>query len=100
MPELRRLPPGDTHRAFTVTTTHLGFDEYDLVANICRSNHWFVRHGGLQVFVSTHRYVWPAELDLMARLAGLDLEARWADWDRSPLTADSTNTISVWRKPT
>lgn len=99
LPELRRLPPGDTHRAFTVTPTHLGFDEYDLVADLCRSNHWFVRDGGLQVFVSTHRYVWPAELDLMARLAGLELESRWADWGRSPLTADSTNTVSVWRKP-
>ena len=99
VPELRRLPPGDVHRAFTVTPTHLGFDEYDLVANICRSHHWFVREGGLQVFVSTHRYVWPAELDLMARLAGLVLEARWGGWSGEPYTAESTNTVAVWRKP-
>lgn len=99
LPELRRLPPGDVHRAFTVTPTHLGFDEYDLVATICRSNHWFVRDGGLQVFVSTHRYVWPAEMDLMARLAGLELEDRWGGWGREPYTAESTNTVSVWRKP-
>ena len=98
LPELRRLPPGDTHREFTVTPTHLGFDEYDLVANICRSNHWFLRDGRLQVFVSTHRYVWPAEMDLMARMAGLELEDRWGGWAREPYTADSTETVSVWRK--
>jgi SAM-dependent methyltransferase len=98
LPELRRLPPGDSYRAFLVTPTHIGFDEYDLVANICRSNHWFVRDGELQVFVSTHRYVWPAEMDLMARMAGLELEDRWGGWNREPYTAESTNTVSVWRK--
>ena len=98
VPELRRLPPGDTYRAFTVTPTHLGFDEYELVENICRSHHWFLREGGLEVFVSTHRYVWPAELDLMARLAGLVLEARWGGWSGEPYTAESTNTVAVWRK--
>jgi SAM-dependent methyltransferase len=99
VPELRRLPPGDTHRAFLVTPTHVGFDEYDPVASICRSHHWFVRDGRLDVFVSTHRYVWPAEMDLMARMAGLELEDRWGGWEREPFTADSTNTVSVWRKP-
>lgn len=100
VPELRRLPPGDAHRAFTVTPTHLGFDEYDLVENIVRSNHWYLRDGGLEVFVSSHRYVWPAELDLMARMAGLELEHRWSGWDREPFTAESANTVSVWRKAT
>lgn len=100
VPELRRLPPGDDHRVFLATPTHVGFDQYDLVANICRSNHWFRRGGELQVFVSTHRYVWPAEMDLMARMAGLELEHRWGGWRREPFTADSTNTVSVWRKPT
>ena len=98
-PDLRRLPPGEQHRAFTFTPTHLGVDEYDLVANICRSNHWFLRDAGLQVFVSIHRYVWPAEMDLMARMAGLELEDRWGGWDREPYTADNTSTVSVWRKP-
>ena len=98
VPELRRLPPGDAHRAFLVTPDHLGFDEYDVVASICRSNHWFVRDGSLQVFVSTHRYVWPAEMDLMARMAGLSLEDRWGGWRREPFTADSTSTVSVWRR--
>jgi SAM-dependent methyltransferase len=99
LPELRRLPPGDAHRAFLVTPTHLGVDEYDLVATTCRSHHWFLRDGGAEVFVSTHRYLWPAEMDLMARMAGLELEHRWGGWCREPYTAESTNTVSVWRKP-
>lgn len=98
-PQLRRLLPGETHQVFQVSPTHLGIDEYDLVASICRSHHWFDRDGSLQVFVSTHRYVWPAELDLMARLAGLELEARWGGWNRERFTAESTNSVAVWRKP-
>ena len=49
--------------------------------------------------VSPHRYIWPAELDLMARLAGFDLEARYAEWDRRPFTADSRSHVSVYRLP-
>jgi hypothetical protein len=45
------------------------------------------------------RSVWPAELDLMARLAGLRLRERWADWDRSPFTAESPKHVSAWEKP-
>jgi hypothetical protein len=48
---------------------------------------------------SRHRYVWPAELDLMARLAGLGFEARHADWHRSSFTTDSTGHVSLWRRP-
>ena len=55
--------------------------------------------GQLEQFSSTHRYVWPAELDLMARLADMQLIERWADWDRSPFTADSDHHVSVWEKP-
>ena len=78
--------------------SRLGVDEHDVVACTCRSHHWFVRDGSLQVFVSTHRYVWPAEMDLMAQMAGLSLEDRWGGWSREPFTADSTSTVSVWRK--
>ena len=45
------------------------------------------------------RYVWPSELDLMARLAGMTLRERWSDWARSPFTSDSTQNVSVWEKP-
>ncbi len=100
VPELRRLQPGEKYLPFTVAPEHLGFDEYDVLNQICESNHYFVRGGGrMQYFQSRHRYAYPAEYDLMARIAGLTLFERWADWNRTPFTADSRAHISVWRKP-
>ena len=90
VPALQRLPPGETIRAFTVTPAHLGFDEYDIAAQGLVSHHYWVLDGQLEIFSSPFRYVWPAELDLMARLAGMKLRERWADWERSPFTADTT----------
>jgi hypothetical protein len=98
VPELRRLPPGETYRVFTRTPTHLGFDEYDVAAQIVISHHHWVIGGQTRSFSSRHRYVWPTELDLMARLAGLTPRERWADWHRAPFTGESRNHISVWRK--
>ena len=69
IPELQRLPPGETIHVFTVTPTHLGFEEYDVAAQIAFSHHYRVVDGQLETFSSPHRYVWPSELDLMARLA-------------------------------
>jgi hypothetical protein len=63
------------------------------------SHHYSVAGGAGSVFHSQHRYVWPSELDLMAELAGLTSEERWADWTRAPFTADSPGHVSVWRKP-
>ena len=99
VPELQRLPPGEKFIPFDVSPTHLGFDEYDIAGQRCTSHHYFFRDGRTEVFHSHHRYVWPAELDLMARLAGLTLTERWSDWQRSPYTSASKNHISVWRKP-
>ncbi|MGY1806321.1 hypothetical protein ACI8AF_03035 [Blastococcus sp. SYSU D00669] len=78
---------------------HLGFDEYDVVTQIVRSHHYRLADGRAEVLSAPFRYVWPAELDLMAQLAGLEPEHRWADWGRSPFGADSTAHVSVWRKP-
>ena len=79
---------------------HLGFDEYhDLVDQILISHHYFVNGDRVKVVAGAFRYVWPSELDLMAELAGMTLEARWSDWRRSPFTGDSTAHVSVWRKP-
>jgi SAM-dependent methyltransferase len=83
IPDLQRLPPGETVRAFTVTDAKLGFDEYDK----------------LETFSPPFRYVWPAELDLMARLAGMSLRERWGGWRREPFTSESTSHVSVWEKP-
>ena len=98
VPELRRLPPGDTVHVFTATPSHVGIDEYDVANQIETSRHWWVVDGDLKTFSSDHRYVWPAELDLMARLAGMTLRQRWSDWYRAPFTSESRSHVSVWQK--
>ena len=99
VPELRRLPPGETVRAFTVTPRHLGFDEYDIAAQGVISHHYWMTGGEPETFSAPFRYVWPCELDLMARLAGMALRERWSDWNRDPFTSDSRSHVSVWQKP-
>jgi SAM-dependent methyltransferase len=98
VPELRRLPPGERFRPFTVTPGHLGFDEYDVAAQGVVSHHYWVTDGEFEIFAAPFRYVWPAELDLMARLAGMTLRERWSDWNREPFTSDSRSHVSVWQK--
>jgi SAM-dependent methyltransferase len=98
VPQLLRLPPGETIHAFTVTPTHLGFEEYDVATQIAFSHHYWVVDGRLETFSAPFRYVWPSELDLMARLAGMRLRERWSDWKREPFTSESRSHISVWEK--
>jgi SAM-dependent methyltransferase len=98
VPDLQRLPPGETVRAFTVTPTHVGFEEYDVARQGSISHHYWITDAGVETFSAPFRYVWPAELDLMARLAGLSLSERWNDWDRSPFTSESRSHVSVWEK--
>jgi trans-aconitate methyltransferase len=84
---------------FDLSDTHLGVDEYDADTQRLVSHH-FSLHDGLWDRISMpFRAVSPAELDLMARLAGLQLRERWADWDRSPFVAESRKHVSVWEKP-
>jgi hypothetical protein len=99
VPDLQRLPPGERVRAFTVTPDHLGFDEYDLATQWSASHHLYEVDGRWQQFSMPFRFVWPSELDLMARLAGMTRRDRWGDWDRSPFTAESRKHDSVWEKP-
>jgi SAM-dependent methyltransferase len=98
VPELRRLPPGDTVRTFDVTPAHLGFDEYDVARQGLVSHHYWITGNEVEAFSPPFRYVWPSELDLMARLAGMTLRERWADWDQAPFTSESTSHVSVWQK--
>ena len=99
VPSLRRLPPGERVRAFDVGRTHLGFDEYtDFVGQILHSHHYWIEGGGLRTFSAPFRWVWPAELDLMARLAGMTLRERWAGWTRERFTDESASHVSVWEK--
>ncbi len=99
VPELQRLPPGVTLRAFTLEPAHLGFDEYDVAAQSVVSHHYFLSEDGVETFAAPFRYVWPAELDLMARLAGMARRERWSDWDRGIFTSESPSHVSVWEKP-
>ena len=98
IPALRVLPPGETVRAFTVTPTRFGFEEFDFATQIAYSHHYWAVDGRLEVFSAPYRYVWPSELDLMARLAGMTLCERWSGWNREPFTSDSTTHVSVWEK--
>lgn len=101
VPALRRLPPGQDVVPFTVEvgddTAQVGVDRYDVVTQAFTSNHVGVRDGVGRARAIPFRYVWPAELDLMARIAGMRPEHRWADWSRAPFTADSESHVSVWR---
>lgn len=100
VPPLRRFPPGQVAVPFDVGDGHIGFDTYDLTTQRGTSHHyWREGDGAVRYGVSNFRYVWPAECDLMARLAGLELESRFADWDESPFTSESESHVSVWRKP-
>jgi SAM-dependent methyltransferase len=98
VPELQRLPPGETFRPFKVSATRLGFDEYDVVSQGLISHHYSVVDDKFEVFSVPFRYVWPSELDLMARLAGMTLRERFGGWKREPFTSDSTKHVSVWEK--
>ncbi len=98
VPELQRLPPGETVHPFAVTPTHLAFEEYDIATQIAYSHHYWIADGRAEFFSAPFRYVWPAELDLMARLAGMQLRERWSDWSRAPFTSESRSHVSVWEK--
>jgi SAM-dependent methyltransferase len=99
IPQLQRLPPGETFRPFDVSDEHIGFDEYDLANQGLISHHLSQENGAWRLSSIPFRYTWPAELDLMARLAGMRLRERWADWDRSPFTSESRKHVSVWERP-
>ena len=98
VPSLRRLPPGETLRAFAHTPTHVGFDEFDVARQGLISHHYELVDGAWQPHSVPFRYVWPSELDLMARIAGMTLVERWSGWRREPFTSESTSHVSVWRK--
>ncbi len=99
IPQIQRLAPGERIRAFHVSDERLGFDEFDVASQRLTSHHYKVVDGRLEVLSMPFRYVWPSELDLMARLAGLRPRERWGDWSRSPFTSESHKHVSVCEKP-
>ncbi len=100
VPPVRRLPPGQLSVPMSVGEGHLVLDTYDLVSQGSTSHHyWREADGTTRYDAGSFRYIWPSECDLMAQLAGMELEERLADWDASTFTSDSESHISVWRKP-
>ena len=98
VPELRKLPPGQQAVVWQSEAGYIGLDTYDVLNQQVISHH--VRFGEgkqAELFRSPHRYIWPAELDLMAQLAGFELESRHADWAGPPFTAESRSHVSVYR---
>ncbi|MFL5971502.1 MAG: class I SAM-dependent DNA methyltransferase [Gaiellaceae bacterium] len=98
IPQLQRLPAGETVRPFDVSPHHLGFDEYDIASQGLISHHYSLVDGVWEAASTPFRYVWPAELDLMARLAGMRLCERWSGWKREPFTSESRKHVSVWER--
>ena len=98
IPDLRLLPPGQTAVPFHVSPTRWAFDVYDVATQAMSSNYVEVVEGRGEYTTIPFRYVWPAELDLMAQLAGLRLRERWAGWRREPFTSESRQHVSIWDK--
>jgi SAM-dependent methyltransferase len=99
VPDLRRLPPGETMHVFDASEGHWGIDEYDIANQGLVSHHFSLVDGRIERVSMPFRYVWPSELDLMAELAGMRLRDRWSGWQREPFTSESRQHVSVWEKP-
>jgi SAM-dependent methyltransferase len=98
VPSYRRLPPGESHRVFHASDEHWGVDELDVANQLLVSHHFNLVDGRYELHSLPFRSVWPSELDLMARIADLELRERWGDWSREPFTSESTRHVSVWVK--
>jgi hypothetical protein len=99
VPQPRAVPAGGKGRVFTLDPDHVGIETFDDPAGqIAWSHHWMQVGGRLVRHSAPYRYIWPAELDLMARLADFRLEHRWAGWDRAPFTGKSARHVSVYAK--
>ncbi|HTJ69679.1 MAG TPA: class I SAM-dependent methyltransferase [Actinospica sp.] len=103
VPELRKLPPGAPATVWGAEPGYVGIDTYDVLNQHVVSHHFHFQPDDdeheAKLFRSPHRYIWPAELDLMAQLAGFELESRHADWQGAEFTADSRSHVSVYRLP-
>ena len=97
VPQIRRVPPGERGRVFTLEPDHVGIETFDDPGGqIAWSHHWMAAGGRLVRHSAPYRYVWPSELELMARIAGFRLLHRWANWDKAPFTSDSISQVAVF----
>jgi hypothetical protein len=93
------VPAGEAALVFTLEPDHVGIETFDdLVGQIAWSHHWIEVDGRLVRHSAPYRYVWPSELDLMAKMTGFGLRERWAGWDRVPFTSDSPSQVAVFEK--
>lgn len=99
VPDLRRLPYGETSVVFDRGDDHVGIDEYDVANQGLVSHHYTRRGGAWEYSAGPFRYAWPAEMDLMAEIAGMRLADRWEGWDRQAFTSESRTHVSIWEKP-
>jgi SAM-dependent methyltransferase len=99
VPDLQRVPPGETMHVFDASEGHWGIDEYDVANQGLVSHHFSLVDGAIERVSMPFRYVWPSELDLMAELAGMRLRERWSGWKREPFTGESRKHVSVWESP-
>jgi SAM-dependent methyltransferase len=96
VPQLRRLPPGELGRVFEMGPGHVGIETFDEGDQVSWSHHWWDVDGRLVHHAAPYRYVWPSELDLMARLAGLRRRDRWSDWTGRAFDEASTSVVAVY----
>jgi trans-aconitate methyltransferase len=99
VPELQRLPLGQTVLPWRADPDGMSFYVYDVVTQRLSGQHYYLEDGRVQPSPTEMRYAWPAELDLMARLAGMRLEQRWGGWGREPFTGLSPSHVSVYQRP-
>ncbi len=99
VPQLRSVPRGEIGRVFTLRPDHVGIETFDdLVGQIAWSHHWMEIEGRLVRHSAPYRYVWPSELDLMARITGFRLQDRWADWNQAAFTSNSMGQVAVFER--
>jgi SAM-dependent methyltransferase len=100
VPQLRRVPSSEMGWIFAMDPDHVGIETFeDPASQVSWSHHWMEVDGRLFHHSAPYRYIWPSELILMAKLAGLELEDRWGDWGRSPFTSESVTQVAVFVKP-
>jgi SAM-dependent methyltransferase len=92
------IPSGAPLEVFSLTDTHVGVDEYDPATQRSASHHFSLVDARWERLSIPFRSTYPAELDLMAQLAGMRLRERWSGWRREPFTSESTRHVSVWER--
>jgi SAM-dependent methyltransferase len=98
VPEIQRLPPGQSVLPWRADPGGMSYYVYDVVTQRLSGQHYYFKDGLVEASPTEMRYAWPAEMDLMARIAGMRLAHRWGGWKKEPFTSVSPSHISVYEK--